>query len=58
VSIDISYSHPGKHLAEYLNEYGISQHYTADMAPRLKHYFVTSAQFWMNLQTDCDLSLA
>ncbi len=80
MSIDIPHSHPGRHLAEYLDEYGISQYHlaksiyvsprrvneivhgqrgiTVDTALRLGHYFGTSAQFWMNLQTGYDLSLA
>lgn len=31
---------------------------TADTALRLGKYFGTSAQFWLNLQTDYDLDLA
>jgi len=31
---------------------------TADTALRLAHYFGTSPQFWMGLQTDHDLDLA
>lgn len=80
MSSDIPHHHPGKHLAEYLEEYGISQYrlaksihvpprrineimhgrrgITADTALRLGRYFGTSAQFWMNLQTGYDLSLA
>jgi len=73
-------SHPGRHLANYLAEYGIS-HYrlakdirvppqrineiihgqhaiSADTALRLRRYFGTSAQFWMNLQASYDLSCA
>jgi len=29
MSIDIPHSHPGKYLAEYLDEYGISQYHLA-----------------------------
>ncbi|WP_419641887.1 HigA family addiction module antitoxin [Thiolapillus sp.] len=31
---------------------------TADTALRLARYFGTSAEFWLNLQTDYDLRLA
>ena len=31
---------------------------TGDMALRLAHFFGTSAQFWLNLQTLCELRLA
>ena len=31
---------------------------TGDTALRLAHFFGTSAQFWLNLQTLCDLRLA
>jgi antitoxin HigA-1 len=31
---------------------------TADTALRLSHYFGTSAEFWLDLQTDHDLDLA
>ena len=31
---------------------------TADTALRLSHFFGTSAQFWMGLQSDYDLDVA
>jgi len=31
---------------------------SGDTALRLAHFFGTSAQFWLNLQTLCDLRLA
>jgi len=31
---------------------------TGDTALRLAHFFATSAQFWLNLQTRCDLRVA
>ena len=65
--------HPGEHLAEELNELGISaaelarqidvpvnrvtgilngqRGITADTALRLGHWFGTSPEFWLNLQT-------
>lgn len=73
-------SHPGEHLAEFLEEYDISQYrlahdicvpprrineiihgkraITADTALRLGEYFGTSAEFWMNLQDQYELSQA
>lgn len=76
----IAANHPGEHLAEFLEEYGISQYrlaqditvpprrineiihgkraITADTALRLGEYFGTSAEFWMNLQDQYELSLA
>ena len=71
--------HPGEHLAEELNELGMSaaelarrldvpvnritgilngQRVTADTALRLAHWFGTSAEFWLNLQTLYELRLA
>jgi addiction module HigA family antidote len=72
--------HPGEHLAEELNELGISaaelarqvdvpvnritgiingqRGVTADTALRLGHWFGTSAEFWLNLQTLYELRLA
>ena len=65
--------HPGEHLAEELNELGISaaelarqldvptnrvteilngkRAITGDTALRLAHFFGTSAEFWLNLQS-------
>jgi antitoxin HigA-1 len=72
--------HPGEHLAEELQELGMSaaelarkmsvptnrvtqilngtRAITGDTALRLAHFFGTSAQFWLNLQTLHDLRLA
>jgi addiction module HigA family antidote len=72
--------HPGEHLAEELNELGMSaaelarqmkvptnrvteilngqRSITGDTALRLGHYFNTSAQFWLNLQSGYELRLA
>jgi len=72
--------HPGEHLAEELEELGLSaaelarkmnvptnrvtqilhgtRAITGDTALRLAHYFGTSAQFWLNLQSLYDLRLA
>jgi antitoxin HigA-1 len=72
--------HPGEHLAEELNELGISaaelsrqldvpvnrvteiingrRGVTADTALRLGHWFGTSPEFWLNLQTLYELRLA
>jgi addiction module HigA family antidote len=72
--------HPGEHLAEELQELGMSaaelarkmsvptnrvtqilngtRAITGDTALRLAHFFGTSAQFWLNLQTLYDLRLA
>lgn len=69
--------HPGEHLAEFLEELGVSQYrlakeihvpqmrvsevvrgkraITADTALRFARFFGTSAQFWLNLQTQYDL---
>jgi antitoxin HigA-1 len=65
--------HPGEHLAEELNELGMSaaelarrlavptnriigilngqRAITGDTALRLAHFFGTSAEFWLNLQS-------
>lgn len=65
--------HPGEHLAEALNELGMSaaelalnldvpanritgilngqRAITGDTALRLAHFFGTSAEFWLNLQS-------
>ncbi|MBF0261547.1 MAG: HigA family addiction module antidote protein [Magnetococcales bacterium] len=65
--------HPGAHLAEFLEEYRISEHrlakeihipprrvneiihgkrgISADTAFRLGHFFGTTPEFWMNLQS-------
>ena len=72
--------HPGEHLAEELNELGMSaselarrldvppnritailnrqRGLTGDTALRLAHFFGTSAQFWLNLQSLYDLRQA
>lgn len=72
--------HPGEHLAEQLEELGMSaaelgrqlkvptnriteilkgqRAITGDTALRLGHFFGTSAQFWLNLQTLYDLRIA
>jgi addiction module HigA family antidote len=72
--------HPGEHLAEELNELGMSaaelarqidvpvnritailngeRGVTADTALRLGHWFGTTAEFWLNLQTLYELRLA
>ena len=72
--------HPGEHLAEELEELGLSaaelarkmnvptnrvtqilhgtRAITGDTALRLAHFFGTSAQFWLNLQSLYDLRLA
>jgi len=72
--------HPGEHLAEELNELGISaaelsrqidvpvnrvteiingrRGVTADTALRLGHWFGTSPEFWLNLQTLYELRRA
>ncbi|MBF0125167.1 MAG: HigA family addiction module antidote protein [Magnetococcales bacterium] len=70
---DIPPIHPGEHLAEFLEEFHISQHrlakeigvrprrvneiihgkrsISADTALRLGHFFGTTPEFWMNLQS-------
>lgn len=72
--------HPGEHLAEELNELGMSaaelarnldvptnritgilnsqRAITGDTALRLAHFFGTSAEFWLNLQSLYDLRVA
>ena len=72
--------HPGEHLAEELDELGMSaaqlarnlavptnrvtsilncqRAITGDTALRLAHFFGTSAEFWLNLQSVYDLRLA
>jgi addiction module HigA family antidote len=72
--------HPGEHLADELNELGMSaselarkldvppnritailngqRAITGDTALRLAHFFGTSAQFWLNLQSLYELRLA
>jgi addiction module HigA family antidote len=72
--------HPGEHLAEELNELGMSaselarkldvppnritailnrqRSITGDTALRLAHFFGTSAQFWLNLQSLYELRIA
>src|SRR5664280_3154194 len=72
--------HPGEHLAEELEELGMSaaelarkldvptnrvtgilngqRAVTGDTALRLAHFFGTSAEFWLNLQSLYDLRLA
>ena len=72
--------HPGEHLAEELEELGMSaaalarklhvptnritgvlngqRAVTGDTALRLAHFFGTSAEFWLNLQSLYELRLA
>ena len=72
--------HPGEHLAEELQELGMSaaelarklsvptnriteilngqRAITGDTALRLSHFFGTSAEFWLNLQSLYELRLA
>lgn len=72
--------HPGEHLADELNELGMTgaelarrlkvpasrvteilngrRGISSDTALRLAHFFGTSAEFWLNLQTLYDLRLA
>ena len=72
--------HPGEHLAEELEELGMSaaelarklkvptnritqilngtRAITGDTALRLAHFFGTSAEFWLNLQSLYELRLA
>ena len=72
--------HPGEHLAEELEELGMSaaelarqidvpvnritgiingqRGVTADTALRLGHWFGTSPEYWLNLQTQYELRLA
>ena len=72
--------HPGKHLAEQLEELGLSaaelagritiptnrvtqvlngqRAITGDTALRLRHFFGTSAEFWLNLQKLYELRIA
>ena len=72
--------HPGEHLAEELNELGMTaaalarkldvptnritgilngqRAITGDTALRLAHFFGTSAEFWLNLQSLYELRLA
>jgi addiction module HigA family antidote len=72
--------HPGEHLAEELNELGMSaaelgrrlkvptnritgilngqRAITGDTALRLAHFFGTSAEFWLNLESLYELRIA
>jgi len=72
--------HPGEHLAEELNELGMSaaelarrldvptnrvtgilnrqRAISGDTALRLAHFFGTSAEFWLNLQSLYEIRLA
>ena len=72
--------HPGEHLAEELEELGMSaaelarqidfptnrvteilngrRAITGDTALRLAHFFGTTAEFWLNLQSIYDLRVA
>lgn len=71
--------HPGKHLAEFIEDFQITVYrvakdigvpasridqitkgkraITADTATRLGKYFGTTAQFWINLQSNYELEL-
>jgi antitoxin HigA-1 len=46
---------PTNRITQILNG---QRHFTADTALRLAHFFGTSAEFWINLQTIHDLRLA
>lgn len=46
---------PPNRVADIVRE---RRNITADTAIRLSRYFGTTAQFWMNLQTNYDLSVA
>jgi antitoxin HigA-1 len=72
--------HPGEHLAEELNELGLSaaafarqisvptnrvtqilngrRSITGDTALRLAHFFGTTAEFWLNLQSLYEIRVA
>jgi addiction module HigA family antidote len=72
--------HPGQHLAEELDELGLSatafarqigvpanrvtqilngqRSITGDTALRLAHFFGTSAEFWLNLQSLYEIRMA
>jgi addiction module HigA family antidote len=62
--------HPGEHLSEELSALGMSaaelarrldvptNRITGDTALRLGHFFGTSAQFWLNLQSLYEIRLA
>jgi antitoxin HigA-1 len=64
--------HPGEHLAEELKERSRAfaaanrvtqilngrRSITGDTALRLAHFFGTSAQFWLNLQSQYEIGLA
>jgi addiction module HigA family antidote len=80
MAMAIAAIHAGEHLAEELEELGLSaaelarkmnvptnrvtqilhgtRAITGDTALRLAHFFGTSAQFWLNLQSLYDLRLA
>ena len=72
--------HPGQHLADALNDIGVTptelarqidvpanriseiirgrRSITGDTALRLSHWFGTTPQFWMNLQSAYDIRIA
>lgn len=50
--------HPGEHLAVELKELGMSAAETGDTALRLAHFFGTSPEFWLNLQSLYELRVA
>ncbi len=65
----VSVIHPGEHLAEELKTLGMSaagvtqilngeRSITGDTALRLAHFFGTSPEFWLNLQSLYELRLA
>jgi len=78
--VAIQIIHPGEHLAEELNELGMSAAelarrldvptnrgtemlngrgaVTGDTALRLAHFFGTTAEFWLNLQSLYELRIA
>src|SRR5215468_11022954 len=79
-AVGIPAIHPGEHLAEELNELGMSaaelarrldvptnrvteilngrRAITGDTALRLAHFFGTTAEFWLNLQSLYELRIA
>src|SRR5271157_4309574 len=79
-SMALAAIHPGEHLAEELEELGLSaaelarkinvptnrvtqilngtRSITGDTALRLAHFFGTSAEFWLNLQSLYEIRLA
>jgi len=76
----IPLSHPGEHLLEVMEDWGLTQYrlakdlgvqqtrimeiikgrraISADTSLRLARFFDTSAEYWLNLQTNYDLAVA